>query len=155
MFWPFLLLAYTTPSFAGLVQKPNLRLPPDAQENADAVKRIFNDSYSAYREHAFGHDDLSPVSMGFSDDRNGWGATIADAMSTMVCALNDTFKLLLSISTGGNGLYCTIGRFNFYFMVLNSVKDYFNEALAFVSKVDFSKSNTSDNVRCASVFISC
>jgi len=25
------------------------------------------------REFAFGHDDLSPLSKGFSDGRNGWG----------------------------------------------------------------------------------
>ena len=33
---------------------------------------------------AFGHDSLLPVSASFIDDRNGWGATIVDAMGTMV-----------------------------------------------------------------------
>ena len=35
------------------------------------------------RKFAFGHDDLEPVSKSFNDGRNGWGATIIDAMSTM------------------------------------------------------------------------
>ena len=37
------------------------------------------------RKFAFGHDEVTPLSQGYSDPRNGWGATIVDAMSTMVC----------------------------------------------------------------------
>lgn len=33
---------------------------------------------------AWGHDDVTPISQGFSDDRNGWGATIIDSLDTMV-----------------------------------------------------------------------
>lgn len=36
------------------------------------------------REYAFRHDEVAPISGSFSDPRNGWGATIVDAMSTMV-----------------------------------------------------------------------
>ncbi|KXN84060.1 putative mannosyl-oligosaccharide alpha-1,2-mannosidase 1B [Leucoagaricus sp. SymC.cos] len=42
-----------------------------------------NINYVFFRKFAFGHDDVSPLSKSFSDGRNGWGATIVDAMSTM------------------------------------------------------------------------
>jgi hypothetical protein len=37
------------------------------------------------RKFAFGHDEVAPLSQLPLDPRNGWGATIVDAMSTMVC----------------------------------------------------------------------
>lgn len=40
------------------------------------------------RKFAFGHDDVTPVSKSFTDGRNGWGASIVDAMSTLVCVLH-------------------------------------------------------------------
>jgi len=65
------------------VQMPNLILPPSAAGNKSAALKLFNDSYTAYKKYSWGHDDLSPVSLSFTDGRNGWGASIADAMSTM------------------------------------------------------------------------
>lgn len=32
------------------------------------------------RRHAWGHDELKPVSNGFTDSHNGWGATIFDSL---------------------------------------------------------------------------
>ncbi|KAF9467828.1 glycoside hydrolase family 47 protein [Collybia nuda] len=78
--------------FGGVVQKPGLALPNEYQANRDAVVKIFTTSYQAYKDHAFGHDNLQPISQGFSDGRNGWGATIIDAMTTMhIMGLNDLF----------------------------------------------------------------
>ncbi|KAG6844318.1 hypothetical protein H0H87_007848 [Tephrocybe sp. NHM501043] len=87
------LLAISLPSaLAANVQKSDLQLPPDAAVHREAVKKIFTDSYSAYKKFAFGHDDLSPLSSGFSDGRNGWGASIVDAMSTVhIMGLDDLF----------------------------------------------------------------
>ena len=86
--------------YGGTVQKSSLKLPRDAAKHRDAVKSIFLDTYHAYkyalhhlpipllsndhRTYAFGHDDLTPVSKSFSDGRNGWGATIVDALTTLV-----------------------------------------------------------------------
>jgi len=56
---------------------------------------------------------LSPVTESFTDGRNGWGASIVDAMGTM------------------------------YIMGLT---DFFNEAVNFSATIDFSKSQTPDNV---------
>lgn len=36
------------------------------------------------RKYAWGHDDLTPLSKSFLDSRNGWGASIVDAMTTLV-----------------------------------------------------------------------
>jgi mannosyl-oligosaccharide alpha-1,2-mannosidase len=96
-----------------VVQNPNIILPSTAAAHQAAVVQIFTESYSAYKEFAFGHDDLSPLTQGFSDPLNGWGASIVDAMDTM------------------------------YIMGLN---DLFLEAVNFSSKIDFSKSQTPDDV---------
>jgi hypothetical protein len=46
-----LAISVFTPSVvnAGLVQKPNLVLPPDAATHRDAVQTIFTESYKAYK----------------------------------------------------------------------------------------------------------
>ncbi|KAF8068875.1 glycoside hydrolase family 47 protein [Lyophyllum atratum] len=89
-----LALALTVPvALGGNVQKADLVLPPDAGIHRAAVQKIFVDSYTAYKKFAFGHDDLSPLSQSFSDGRNGWGATIVDALSTMkIMGLEDLFN---------------------------------------------------------------
>ncbi|KAL0570076.1 hypothetical protein V5O48_011883, partial [Marasmius crinis-equi] len=80
-------------TLAGQVQKPDLVLPPSAAGNRDAVKDIFERSYNAYKKFAFGHDDLMPLTGGFNDGRNGWGASMVDAMSTMsIMGLDDFFN---------------------------------------------------------------
>ncbi|KAI0346608.1 glycoside hydrolase family 47 protein [Trametopsis cervina] len=70
-------------ALGALVQNPILILPPSAAGHKQAVKDIFLTSYNAYKEFAFGHDDLTPVTKSFTDSRNGWGATIVDALTTL------------------------------------------------------------------------
>ncbi|KAK1225115.1 hypothetical protein PQX77_011985 [Marasmius sp. AFHP31] len=88
-----LLLCFTSlaTTLAGPVQKSDLVLPPRYAGQREAVKDIFQRSYGAYRKFAFGHDVLMPVSGGFDDGRNGWGASIVDAMSTMLIMGFDEF----------------------------------------------------------------
>ncbi|KAF8756997.1 glycosyl hydrolase 47 family [Rhizoctonia solani] len=78
----------------------------------DAID-LFTSAYADYKKYAWGHDSLAPVSKAAIDDRNGWGATIVDAMSTM--------KMM-------------------------GLEDLFSEAVDFSSKIDFSRSKTSDSV---------
>ncbi|OBZ67538.1 putative mannosyl-oligosaccharide alpha-1,2-mannosidase 1B [Grifola frondosa] len=66
-----------------VVQDPSLKLPSDAAENRQAVTNLFLTSWNAYKEYAFPHDDLTPVSISYTDGRNGWGASVVDAMTTM------------------------------------------------------------------------
>ncbi|ORZ13469.1 glycoside hydrolase [Absidia repens] len=56
-------------------------MTPD--ERANRVKDAFSFAYHAYEDRAFGHDEAKSVSGGFSDSRNGWGATIFDALDTL------------------------------------------------------------------------
>ncbi|KAF9010160.1 glycoside hydrolase [Cyathus striatus] len=78
---------------AGSVQISGLTVPLDASLYKNATLKIFLDSYNvSYRTYAWGHDDVSPISKGYSDGRNGWGASIVDAMSTMyIMGLEDLF----------------------------------------------------------------
>lgn len=75
------------------VQLPGLKLPPSAAFHQSEVKELFVTSIEAYQTYAWGHDDLLPISKTFFDGRNGWGASIADAMGTMwIMGLTDWFE---------------------------------------------------------------
>ncbi|TFK73472.1 glycoside hydrolase family 47 protein [Pluteus cervinus] len=71
-------------ALAGLVQKPGLALPTRAFTDREVVRQMHKRSYDAYRKYAFGHDDLRPLSKTFADTRNGWGASIIDALTTNI-----------------------------------------------------------------------
>jgi hypothetical protein len=73
----------------------------NAAAKAQEAINLFTSAYADYRKYAWGHDSLAPINKTFIDgelypsthrlynsycihqDRNGWGATIVDAMSTM------------------------------------------------------------------------
>lgn len=64
------LAALSSSSFLGgvqaaLIQKPGLSLPSTAAANAQTVRDAFSSAYNDYKTHAYGHDDLAPVSGGF------------------------------------------------------------------------------------------
>ncbi|KAJ6623543.1 glycoside hydrolase family 47 protein [Mycena sp. CBHHK59/15] len=83
----------------GKVQKSNLILPPGSRGHRDAVQKIFVTSYEAYKTYAFGHDDLQPESGTYNDGRNGWGASICDAMTTMkIMGLDEYFAEAVNFS---------------------------------------------------------
>ncbi|ODA75889.1 hypothetical protein RJ55_08530 [Drechmeria coniospora] len=69
--------ARAAPYGGGSRPKPNYA-------RANAVKRAFETSWNGYHEQAFPHDTLRPVSGTFEDDRNGWGVTVVDALSTAI-----------------------------------------------------------------------
>ncbi|KAJ6583995.1 glycoside hydrolase family 47 protein [Mycena vulgaris] len=100
---PFVLPLLTLSSYclAGVtVQKPDLAVPPQYVSNRDAAQTIFTKSYAAYKKSAFGHDQLLPANGGFKDDLGGWGASLVDAMGTMlVMGLNDSFNDALNFAS--------------------------------------------------------
>ncbi|KAI7871875.1 glycoside hydrolase [Spinellus fusiger] len=53
-------------------------------KRAQAVKSAFQHAWDGYSLHAFGHDELEPVTNGTTDSRNGWGASIFDALDTII-----------------------------------------------------------------------
>ncbi|KAI0631101.1 seven-hairpin glycosidase [Trametes polyzona] len=99
------------------IQTRNIRLPSDAVRRRQDVKDIFLESWNAYKEFAFPHDDLTPLSESFTDGRNGWGASAVDALSTLVSA-RDTWQRT----------------------------QIFEEIVNFTSHIDFTVSHTTDTV---------
>lgn len=84
---------------AGSVQLPGLTVPVSASTDRALVVQIFNESYGAYRKFAWGHDEVAPLTQVPLDPRNGWGATIIDAMSTMcIMGLTDFFDEALNFT---------------------------------------------------------
>lgn len=78
------LALYVSLATAGAVQLKGLTVPDEYAATKDDVVTIFKDAFAAYQKFAFGHDDVKPVSGSFLDSRNGWGATVADALGTML-----------------------------------------------------------------------
>ncbi|KAH8593366.1 glycoside hydrolase [Bisporella sp. PMI_857] len=54
------------------------------RQRADAVKEAFTHAWNGYYKYAFPNDELHPVSNGYSNSRNGWGASAVDALSTAI-----------------------------------------------------------------------
>ncbi|KAI9361502.1 glycoside hydrolase [Pilaira anomala] len=51
---------------------------------AEAIKNAFKHAWKGYSDYAYGHDELRPLTNGTTDSRNGWGASIFDALDTMI-----------------------------------------------------------------------
>ncbi|TKA24150.1 hypothetical protein B0A50_06890 [Salinomyces thailandicus] len=70
--------------------------PAHASERKDrqaAVKRTFERSWKAYKQHAWGHDELAPVSGGVRDGFGGWGASLVDNLDNLwIMGLKSEFE---------------------------------------------------------------
>ncbi|KAK7523716.1 glycoside hydrolase [Phyllosticta citriasiana] len=53
------------------------------EERAAQVREAMKYTFGKYKEHAWGFDDILPVSGGHRNSRNGWGAFIVDSASTL------------------------------------------------------------------------
>ncbi|KPM41153.1 putative mannosyl-oligosaccharide alpha-1,2-mannosidase 1B [Neonectria ditissima] len=53
-------------------------------QKATAIKEIFRFSWDQYEKYAFPHDTLRPLDKTYENDRNGWGATAVDGLSTAI-----------------------------------------------------------------------
>ncbi|KAK6537971.1 hypothetical protein TWF694_010864 [Orbilia ellipsospora] len=66
-------------------------------ERQGAVKDAFKHAWEGYRAHAWGHDEVTPVSGGFKDPFAGWAATLVDALDTMaIMGLHAEFEEALT-----------------------------------------------------------
>ncbi|KAL4895738.1 putative mannosyl-oligosaccharide alpha-1,2-mannosidase 1B [Aspergillus ambiguus] len=61
-----------------------------ALSRADTIKEAFSHAWDGYKKYAYPHDELHPVSNGYGDSRNGWGASAVDALSTAIIMGNAT-----------------------------------------------------------------
>ncbi|KAF7325910.1 alpha-1,2-Mannosidase [Mycena kentingensis (nom. inval.)] len=125
----FVLGLFASASAAGIkVQKKGLKVPSRYKHRSNDVKKIFTTSYNAYKEFAWGHDDLSPVSKGFNDGRNGFLGRNHRRRSS-------DFSLEVTL------LYMC-----HYASALTTSQEDFLAAVNFTSQIDFSRSKTSDTV---------
>ncbi|RSH93732.1 hypothetical protein EHS25_006380 [Saitozyma podzolica] len=63
-------------------------------ERREAVRRGFAHAWQAYKDHAWGHDEVKPVSRQPSDPFNNWGASIIDTLDTiLLMGFNDEYNL--------------------------------------------------------------
>ncbi|QGI69450.1 hypothetical protein CEK27_013421 [Fusarium fujikuroi] len=64
-------------------QFASAKLKGDPQRAA-AIVQAFRFSWNKYEQFAAPHDTLLPISKTYEDDRNGWGATAVDGLSTAI-----------------------------------------------------------------------
>ncbi|KAH7070525.1 glycoside hydrolase [Paraphoma chrysanthemicola] len=75
----------------------NKRQNPAPVDRAQAVVDTFKLSWEGYYQYAFPNDELKPVTNGFSNSRNGWGASAVDALSTaLVMGEKDIVNQIIS-----------------------------------------------------------
>ncbi|KAK9430716.1 glycoside hydrolase [Lipomyces doorenjongii] len=53
------------------------------EERLNAVREAFIHSWNGYKAHAWGHDEIRPVTNGYADPFGGWGASIVDALDSL------------------------------------------------------------------------
>ncbi|KAF7984705.1 hypothetical protein HWV62_13008 [Athelia sp. TMB] len=129
----------------GNVQKSGLKVPAKYSAQKTAVVGIFNDSYSAYKKYAWGHDDLSPVSLSYSDPFQGWGATIADALDTMyIMGMLDLFEEAVNYTS----------TIDFSTSKTDSAVEYVRSCITLVQSSDLSSSVFETNIRYVGGYLS-
>ncbi|KAK2592708.1 Mannosyl-oligosaccharide alpha-1,2-mannosidase 1B [Conoideocrella luteorostrata] len=75
--------------------------PQPDNARAHEVRKAFQTAWDGYYEKSFPHDTLLPISGRASDDRNAWGVTVVDALSTAIVMEEPgiTNRILQHIST--------------------------------------------------------
>lgn len=67
------------------------------EERQARVKESFVHAWNGYKEHAWGKDEVSPVSGSYRNSFGGWGATLVDSMDTLwIMGLKDDFQRCLT-----------------------------------------------------------
>ncbi|GJJ68427.1 hypothetical protein EMPS_00773 [Entomortierella parvispora] len=56
----------------------------ERERRLQTVRDGFEHAWQGYRSYAWGHDEVKPVSGWVRDSFNGWGATIVDALDTLI-----------------------------------------------------------------------
>ncbi|EPS33294.1 putative alpha-mannosidase [Penicillium oxalicum 114-2] len=52
-------------------------------QRLSSIKAEFNHAWAGYKKTAMSHDEVKPLSEGFDDPFNGWGATLVDSLDTL------------------------------------------------------------------------
>ncbi|CAG8560866.1 2784_t:CDS:10 [Ambispora gerdemannii] len=73
---------------------PELPINAATQKRGEYVKEAFVHSFNGYKQYAWGHDEVRPVTGSPRNTRNGWAATIVDSLDTMILMnLTKEYKL--------------------------------------------------------------
>lgn len=66
----------------------------DRESKLNIIKSVFMRSWTGYKDHAWLHDELKPVSGEYKDPFAHWGATLVDSLDTLwIMGLHDEFEL--------------------------------------------------------------
>ena len=81
------------PAIQHVFATETLNVKNNNEQKLQAIKKAFEHAWSGYKEYAMPHDELAPVSKGFKDPFNGWGATLVDTLDTLwIMDLKDEFE---------------------------------------------------------------
>ncbi|KAJ2893591.1 hypothetical protein GGI21_005405, partial [Coemansia aciculifera] len=62
------------------------------RDRADAIRRGFMYAWDGYKQYAYGADEIDVINRAPKTTRNGWGATLVDALDTLwIMGLKDEF----------------------------------------------------------------
>jgi mannosyl-oligosaccharide alpha-1,2-mannosidase len=65
----------------------------DREAKLGTIKAVFKRSWDGYKEFAWGHDELKPVSGTFKDPFASWGATLVDTLDTLwIMGMKEEFE---------------------------------------------------------------
>lgn len=62
-------------------------------ERRDSVREALKETWAAYRQYAWGYDELRPLSRSRADTFGGWGVTLVDSLDTLwIAGLEQEFR---------------------------------------------------------------
>ncbi|KAM0328055.1 hypothetical protein ACHAQA_005457 [Verticillium albo-atrum] len=85
------------------------------EKRQQAVKRTFTKCWQAYKEHAWGYDELTPVSGGHKDPFGGWAATLVDSLDTLwIMDMKDEFDEAVTAAAAIDFTQTTLAQINVF-----------------------------------------
>ena len=61
------------------------------------ARQAMEHAWAGYERHAFGHDEVRPVTNRTNDSWNGWGVTLVDALDTLwLMDMTEAFRRALT-----------------------------------------------------------
>ncbi|KAF3358949.1 hypothetical protein VdG1_02511 [Verticillium dahliae VDG1] len=95
---------------------------PQNFERQQAIKNAFKKTWTSYKRHAWGYDELKPISLDGVDKFNGWGATIVDSldilwMMGMYDEFNDAVEFVAALDwNNSTQLHCNLFETNIRYL---------------------------------------
>lgn len=127
--WEDVPIYYPVKSLTSLPSAKPTRLPkvqfdfkPESPEHAvtrlerrSAVKATFQKAWKAYKEHAWMHDEVAPLTGGSRDGFGGWGASLVDSLDTLwIMDLKEEFEEAVQASMAIDLGSCTTDTVNVF-----------------------------------------